>query len=131
MVGCLKTPYTLIRLTENSLHVGVMETYCNSISNCSKSQQRKDSLRLTIHKDSNVKNLNTLILYINSIAEFFKIFTMNTRRQFLVKFLSATPFSLSLQAMGQIPAVRRSVIDQNWVDPTRQRNVPVRLRWPD
>jgi len=56
---------------------------------------------------------------------------MNTRRQFLAKFLSATPFSLSLQAMGQITAVRRSVIDQNWVDPTRQRNVPVRLRWPD
>jgi hypothetical protein len=46
----------LIRPTENSLHIGVMETYCNSISICSKSQQRKDSLRLTFHKDSNVKN---------------------------------------------------------------------------
>ena len=22
-------------------------------------------------------------------------------------------------------------MDQNWVDPERQRNVPVRLRWPD
>ena len=56
---------------------------------------------------------------------------MNTRRHFLVQFLSVTPFSLSLQAMGQAPAVRKSVVDQNWVDPDRQRNLPVRLRWPD
>ena len=65
------------------------------------------------------------------MVEFVKIFTMNTRRHFLFKFLFATPFSLSPQAMGQVPSVRRSVTDQNWVDLKRQRNVPVRLRWPD
>lgn len=56
---------------------------------------------------------------------------MNTRRKCLTHFLSVPFFGLSLQAMGQIPALRRSVMDQNWVDPERQRDVPVRLRWPD
>ena len=56
---------------------------------------------------------------------------MNSRRQLLVKLLSAIPFSLSLQTKGQILAVRRSVMDQTWFDSQRQRNVPVRLRWPD
>jgi dienelactone hydrolase len=56
---------------------------------------------------------------------------MNTRRKCLTHFLSVPFFGLSLQAMGQIPALRRSEMDQNWVDPERQRNVPVRLRWPD
>ena len=56
---------------------------------------------------------------------------MNSRRQLLVKLLSAIPFSLSLQTKGQNLAVRRSVMDQTWFDSQRQRNVPVRVRWPD
>ncbi len=56
---------------------------------------------------------------------------MNSRRKCLVNFLSVSFSSLSLQAKGQTPGLRRSVVDQNWIDPGRQRNVPVRLRWPD
>jgi predicted dienelactone hydrolase len=56
---------------------------------------------------------------------------MNTRRKLLAHFFSVFSFCVSPQAIGHISAERRSVIDQNWVDPVRQRNVPVRLRWPD
>ena len=56
---------------------------------------------------------------------------MNTRRKCLAQFIFVPFFGLNLHARGQILASRRLVIDQNWVDPERQRNVPVRLRWPD
>lgn len=56
---------------------------------------------------------------------------MNTRRKCLVNLLSISFSSLSLQAKGQVLAMRRLVMDQNWVDTGRQRDVPIRLRWPD
>jgi len=55
----MKIPYTLVLPTENSIHIGVMATYCNSICNCSKSKQRKESLRLTLQK---YKFLDELVL---------------------------------------------------------------------
>ena len=35
-------------LFENSIHIGLMESYFISIFNCSKRHQRKESLRLTL-----------------------------------------------------------------------------------
>lgn len=58
------------------------------------------------------------------------MFVMNSRRN-LLKFLSASFFGWGMHANGQVPAMRRLVMDQNWIDPERQRIVPVRLRWPD
>jgi hypothetical protein len=48
VVGCMKIPYTLVQPTKSSIDIRVMATYCNSICNCLKSKQRKDSLRLTL-----------------------------------------------------------------------------------
>ena len=59
------------------------------------------------------------------------IFNMKKRRQLLVNLLSLFPLGLSLQATGQTTAAGSSVMDQTWVDSARQRNVPVRIRWPD
>ena len=59
------------------------------------------------------------------------IFIMNTRRKYLMNFLSSSFFGWGMHANGQVLALRRLVMDQNWVDTGRQRNVPVRLRWPD
>ena len=56
---------------------------------------------------------------------------MNTRRKYLMNFLSSSFFGWGMHANGQVLALRRLVMDQNWVDTGRQRNVPVRLRWPD
>lgn len=56
---------------------------------------------------------------------------MNTRRKYLINTLSASFFGWGLYANGQVPALQNLLMDQNWVDQGRQRNVPVRLRWPD
>ena len=55
---------------------------------------------------------------------------MNTRRN-LLNLLSASLFGWGMHANGQVSSMRRLVMDQNWIDQGRQRNVPVRLRWPD
>lgn len=59
------------------------------------------------------------------------IFILNTRRKYLINFLSSSFFGWGVHANGQVPALRRLLMDQSWFDPGRQRNVPVRLRWPD
>ena len=47
-------------LFENSIHIACMDTQINSILICSKTQHRKDSLRLTLKKFKLFKLINTL-----------------------------------------------------------------------
>ena len=47
-------------LYENSIHIACMNTQIHTISICSKSQQRKDSLRLTLLKYKFLKLISTL-----------------------------------------------------------------------
>lgn len=56
---------------------------------------------------------------------------MNTRRKYLMNLLSTSLYGWGMHANGQVPALQNLLMDQNWVDTGRQRNVPVRLRWPD
>ena len=56
---------------------------------------------------------------------------MNTRRQCLAALLGGALPGLGLPALAQSPASPAPVMDETWTDTTRQRAMPVRVRWPD
>lgn len=56
---------------------------------------------------------------------------MNTRRQCLAALLGGALPGLGLPALAQTPPSSGPVLDETWTDAERQRDVPVRLRWPD
>ena len=55
---------------------------------------------------------------------------MNTRRQCLAALLGGALPALGLPAHAQSQNAPATVVDESWTDAARQRELPVRLRWP-